>query len=272
MAAVHEIACKGLLNPSGIPGIDYTVNPYTGCSHACAYCYARFMARHTAHGLPWGAFCDPKTNAPEVLAKEVRRKPPGRVSLSTVTDPYQPAEARYGLTRRLLEILADSGFTVSLLTKSDLVLRDLDVLSRFPPGTVEVGFSLNSSDDAVRRAFEPGAPPVSARLDALETLAGAGVPTWVFLAPALPVLTESGLESLVGRIASGTGRMLADRLNLKCGNQGPVWRVLSARFPSVVPEWNRLLRGPDRGDAYFSGLFDRLDSLCREKGLAFERC
>src|SRR5512137_860276 len=102
MSKIHEIACKSLLNKSGIPGFDYTVNPYTGCLHACAYCYARFMSRHTAHGMPWGSFCDVKVNALGILDKELGKRPKGLTSLSTVTDPYQSPEQKYGLTREIL--------------------------------------------------------------------------------------------------------------------------------------------------------------------------
>jgi DNA repair photolyase len=218
MAAIHEITCKSLLNPSGIPGIDYSVNPYTGCLHACAYCYARFMARHTGHRMEWGTFCDPKINAVAVLEKELRRREPGLVSLSTVTDPYQAPEARYRLTREILIRLAETDFRVSILTKSDLVLRDLDVLKRFGGDRVEVGFSVNTADEAVRRAFEPAAPPVGRRLEALRALADAGVATWAFVAPVLPGLTLRSLDALLEVFSKHARRVLVDGLNMKAGN------------------------------------------------------
>lgn len=238
MNTVHEITCKSLLNKSGIPGIDYSVNPYTGCLHACSYCYARFMARHTAHGMEWGTFCDVKINAAAVLEKEIRKRPPGLVSLSTVTDPYQAAEEKYGLTREILIRLADSDFTVSILTKSALVLRDLDILKRFGKDRIEVGFSINTADEAVRKAFEPGAPPVSDRLEALSALHDAGIATWVFIAPVLPALTLRSLDTLLPVLEKHADRVLIDGLNVKAGNWDGI-ALAAGRFdPAFAAAWN----------------------------------
>ncbi|MBE0617498.1 MAG: radical SAM protein, partial [Proteobacteria bacterium] len=125
---LREIHAKSILSRSRIPGATYCVNPYVGCAHACRYCYASFMKRFTGHAEPWGEFVDARVNAREVLERQVRRAPPGPVLLSTVTDPYQPAEERYRLTRAFLEVLLRSGFPVDVLTKSPLVLKDLDLL------------------------------------------------------------------------------------------------------------------------------------------------
>ncbi len=237
MNAVHEITCKSLLNKSGIPGIDYSVNPYTGCLHACSYCYARFMARHTAHGMEWGTFCDPKINAAAVLEKEIRKRPPGLVSLSTVTDPYQAAEEKYGLTREILVRLADSDFTVSILTKSGRVLRDLDILKRFGKGRIEAGFSINTADEAVRQAFEPGAPPVSDRLEALSVLHDAGIATWVFIAPVLPGLTLRSIEVLLPVLEKHADRVLIDGLNVKAGNWNGIVLAAGRLDPALAAVW-----------------------------------
>ena len=267
MPVVHEITCKSLLNKSGIPGIDYTVNPYTGCLHACAYCYARFMARHTGHGMPWGSFCDVKVNALEILEKELRKRPTGLVSLSTVTDPYQSPESKYGLTREILIRLASAEFPVSILTKSDGVLRDLDVLKRFPAGSIEVGFSLNTADDAVCRVFEPGAPPASKRIRALKILHAEGIRTWVFLAPLLPVLSERSLTVLMDEIAGSVDRVLADALNLKCGNWKGISDALMGHDPSIHKEWKGLLFSQARREAHYRRLFDQIHASCLARGI-----
>jgi DNA repair photolyase len=270
MPVLHEITCKSLLNKSGIPGIDYSVNPYTGCLHACAYCYARFMARHTAHGMPWGSFCDVKVNAVQVLEKELGKRPAGLATLSTVTDPYQGPEREYGLAREILIRLADAGFPVSILTKSDLVLRDLDVFKRFPPGSLEIGFSLNTADDAVSRAFEPCAPPVSNRIRALKTLHAEGIRTRVFLAPLLPVLSERSLPALLGEIHGSVDHVMADTLNIKCGNWPGISNVLRVHHPSLLPEWKTVLfSGQDR-NRYYDGLLSRIRNLCIDERIALE--
>jgi DNA repair photolyase len=267
MPVIHEINCKSLMNKSGIPGIDYGVNPYTGCIHACAYCYARFMSRHTAHGMAWGDFCDVKVNAVQILEKELRKRAPGLVSLSTVTDPYQAPEQKYGITREILIRLADADFPVSILTKSDLVLRDLDVLKRFPAGCIQVGFSLNTSDDAVSRAFEPGAPAASKRIQALKRLHEEGISTWVFLAPVLPVLTEKTLPALLDEIRGSADQLLADGLNIKCGNWRGISSALQRHQPSLRAEWEAVLLPAGEKERTYDRLYGRIRNLCEERGI-----
>ena len=197
--AVREVRARSILNASKIPGIDYSLNPYTGCAHACAYCYAVFMQRFSGHTEAWGSFVDAKVNAPELLARELPRRRPGTVGLSLVTDPYQPLEGRFRLTRQCLEILAGyPDFRVSLLTRSPLVTRDIDVLRKLPG--LEAGLSVTTDDDAVRRLFEPAAPPIPARLEALRRLKEAGLATYAFVGPALAMNPERLAGLLLGKV------------------------------------------------------------------------
>ena len=201
---VREIRSKSILSVSKI--FDYVVNPYVGCAHGCLYCYARFMKRFTGHREPWGAFVDVKVNAAELLEKELGKKKRGRVWMSGVCDPYQPLESRYGLTRSCLELLVDRGWPVTIQTRSPLVLRDLDIIRR--ASEIEVGFSVTTADDAIRRLFEPKAPPVGGRLRALEELHGSGVTTFAMIAPLLPGSVEL-VELLKGKV----DYVLVDRMN-----------------------------------------------------------
>jgi DNA repair photolyase len=201
---IREIGARSILSRSQV--YDYTVNAYVGCAHACAYCYAKFMRRFTGHKEPWGAFVDVKVNAPELLAKEVRKKKKGRVWISGVCDAYQPLERKYRLTRRCLEVLADQGWPFTVQTKSPLVLRDLDILRRAKGR--EVGFTITTADEKMRKAFEPGAPPMAKRIEALGALHDAGVPTFVMVAPLLP--HAGGLAEL---LAGKVDRALIDRYN-----------------------------------------------------------
>ena len=120
---VKEIEAKSILTKSQI--YEYTLNAYVGCQHDCLYCYAKFMKRFTGHREPWGAFVDVKINAPEVLAREAKKKKKGRVWISGVCDAYQYLEKKYSLTGRCLEILVDNGWPITIQTKSPLVLRDM---------------------------------------------------------------------------------------------------------------------------------------------------
>lgn len=205
---VREIEARSVLSTSKI--YDYTVNPYVGCAHSCSYCYARFMKRFTGHREPWGEFVDVKINAPDLLAIEIRKKAPGTVWVSGVCDPYQPVEARYELTRQCIEIITGSGRPLVVQTRSPLVVRDLDILASAPD--VEVGLSVTTADDAIRRLFEPKAPPIPGRIDALARLHGAGVKTFALIAPLLP-----GAEQLPALLAGKVDHVLIDRMNYGYG-------------------------------------------------------
>ncbi len=214
MARILHKECRTALNRSAIPGIDYCLNPYTGCLFGCAYCYASFMKRFCGIEGKWGSFVQIKVNFADCLAKQLRKTQPGKVMLSSVTDPYQPAERKYQLTRNSLELLADSEMSVSILTKSDLVLRDLQVLKRLP--RVEVGFTITTIDREAAHFLEPGAPSPERRFTALARLAEAGINTWVFIAPVIPGIgdTEANLESILKRAAqSGVREVEYDPLN-----------------------------------------------------------
>jgi DNA repair photolyase len=163
---IREIKAKSVLSKSQV--YDYALNPYVGCEHGCLYCYAKFMKRFTGHGERWGEFVDVKINAPELLAHEVKKKRGGRVWISGVCDPYQPLEKRYMLTKRCLDILMDNGWPFTVQTKSSLVLRDIGTLKRSKDA--EVGFTITTADEKMRRKFEPGAPPLKKRIEALAKL------------------------------------------------------------------------------------------------------
>ncbi|MDD5313591.1 MAG: radical SAM protein [Dehalococcoidia bacterium] len=201
---VREVCARSILSKSKI--YDYTINAYTGCQHACTYCYARFMKRTTGHIEPWGEFVDVKINAPELLQKEITKKTRGGVWISGVCDAYQPLEAKYKLTRKCLEILVEHDWPITIQTKSPLVLWDIDVLSK--ASDVEVGFTITTADDNVRRLFEPNAPPIEARIKALDELHQAGIRTFAMIAPMLP-----GAEELPALLAGKADHILIDRMN-----------------------------------------------------------
>lgn len=204
---VKEVHAKSVLSRSRIEGISYTVNPYTGCCHKCLYCYATFMKKYTGHTEPWGEFVDAKVNAPLLLAKQLSRAERGTVILSSVTDPYQPVEARYKLTRDCLVALSGYDFPVEVLTKSPLVLRDMDVIVKC--GQIEVGFTITTDDDRIRRIFEPQAPSIEKRIRALQVLHETGIRTYVFIGPVLPMHPDI----LAERIRPYTSRVMIDCMN-----------------------------------------------------------
>ena len=201
---IREIKARSILSKSQV--YDYALNPYVGCEHGCVYCYAKFMKRFTGHTEGWGEFVDVKINAPELLAREGKKKQVGRVWISGVCDPYQPLEKRYMLTKRCLEILVENGWPFTVQTKSSLVLRDIGTLKRSKD--TEVGFTITTADDKMRRIFEPGAPPSKKRIEALAKLHAEGIRTFAMIAPILP-----GAEGLVSALRGKVEYVILDRLN-----------------------------------------------------------
>lgn len=195
---VREVPADHALVPEGA-GVYY-LNPYVGCLLACPYCYAmhRADASRALEGeplVPWGRWVDVKVGLAEVLARELATRAPGVVRMSPiVTDPYQPIERRYRVTRGCLEAMAGTGFVPMILTRSSLVLDDLDRLRALPRALV--GVSLPTDDDAVRAVFEPRTEPVAARLAALRALHGAGLRTFAVIQPMLPMDPAALVDAL----------------------------------------------------------------------------
>lgn len=220
---LKEITAKSILTPCKIPGIDYVINPYIGCRFGCIYCYACFMGRFVGKSNDqWGEYVYAKINAPKLLEKEVKSKLKNKgrgkeVFLSSVTDPYQGVEVKYRITRQCLEILAECGFEghLSILTKSNLVLRDIDILRKIK--NVYIGLTVTSTDDKISRYFERYAPNVSSRFEALKNLNSLGFNTYAFVGPLMPHFTANAaeLEKIFIKLTKvGTRDVFVEHLNL----------------------------------------------------------
>ncbi|RKS77907.1 DNA repair photolyase [Motilibacter peucedani] len=246
-----EVHARSALNSvpaaSAVP-FRWTVNPYRGCSHACRYCFAR--KTHEYLELDSGADFDSKVvvkvNVADVLARELRR-PSWRgehVALGTNTDPYQRVEGRYGLTRQVLERLRDARNPFSILTKSALVLRDLDVLRSAAEVTdVSVALSVGFVDRELWRTVEPGTPPPSRRLEAVAALREAGIPCGVLMAPVLPWLSDSPaqLGATVAAVAeAGADYVTPLALHLRPGAREWYLRWLAEAHPDLVPRYREM--------------------------------
>lgn len=243
---IKEIEAKGILSKCGIPGIDFVVNPYIGCRFGCKYCYASFMGRFVGKKVAdWGDYVYPKINAPELLKKEIEKKLPDKgkgkeIFFSSVTDPYQGLEAKYKLTRECLRVLADWGFagTLSILTKSNLVTRDIDILKRFKQAVV--GLTVTSADDGISRYFEKYAPAVSERFEALKKLNEAGIKTYAFIGPLLPhfAADEKGLEKVFQKLAeAGTNDVYVEHLNLSGYIRGRLMDEMKGADKDIVAKF-----------------------------------
>lgn len=204
---IHEIETKNVLSKSNLPVCEYSVNPYVGCTHACKYCYASFMKRFTGHIEQWGTFLDVK------YWKEIKN--PGKYKgkelfIGSVTDPYNPQEKIYGRTRALLEQLKGSGAKLSIATKSDLILRDLDLIKTFPDA--RVSWSINTLDENFRTDMD-NAVSIERRLSAMKEFYLAGVRTTCFISPIFPGITD--VTSIIRRAMSQCNLIWLENLNLR---------------------------------------------------------
>ncbi|GGA19836.1 SPL family radical SAM protein [Paenibacillus physcomitrellae] len=211
---------KSLLNKGTgfLAGYTHSLNPYTGCSFACSYCYVRQMPVSLFRPLEWGSWVDVKQGAAELLAKELARaKKKGKVTIfmSSSTDPYQPAEYKERVTRALLEVMAAEPPDFLLVqTRSPLVTRDTDLLQRLG-SRVRVSLTVETDLEQVRRLFTPSAPPVAARLKALRKLKEAGIATQATVAPVLP-----SSPAFAGLLAGVTDRVCVDDYFMGDGSGG----------------------------------------------------
>lgn len=203
----QEIEVKSVMTKSNLPVADYSVNPYVGCTHGCKYCYASFMKRFTNHPEPWGEFIDVKMWPPIQHPEKYAGK---EAFLGSVTDCYQPCEAKYQRTRALLEQLQGSGISVSIATKSDLVLRDLDLIKTFP--NARVSFSINTLDEDFRKEMDRGAS-IEKRLAAMKAFYDAGVQTTCFISPIFPGITD--VKAIIERAKKQCNLVWLENLNLR---------------------------------------------------------
>jgi len=189
------------------------------------------MKRFTGHLERWGEFVDVKINASEILEKELSRNPKrGIVLLGSVTDAYQPVERKYKITRGILEVLLRYDFPISILTKSDLVIRDIDLLKKFR--NCEVGLTITTLDEQVARDFEPRSSSPQKRLKALEILHNSGIKTYGFIGPILPELTD--LELICTALQGKVDFIMAESLNMKCGNWENIRSVLGKKYSHLL--------------------------------------
>lgn len=247
---IREVKCKTALSKSNLPGLDYSLNPYRGCQHGCAYCYVPNVLRIKRN--EWGSFVDIRINIPIVLSKELKTKKPGIVAISTVTDPYQPVESKYKLTRYCLEQLLIHDFPVCIQTKSNLVTRDIDLITKF--SKAEVMFSIGTLNDNERKILEPYSSPIQNRLDALKQFSNEGIETSVFFGPIYPTVKTSDISTIINTfIQFGATEIMIDKLNLKPG--------IKDKIVEVFPPYKELIENV----SYHQKLFDEIMRVCKEK-------
>lgn len=259
---VYEETAKSVLTENDSPDIPFrwSINPYRGCQHACAYCYARPYHEYLGYGA--GTDFDTKivvkVNAPQVLREELQRRAWARewICFSGVTDPYQPMEAVYKITRGCLEACLEVGNPVSIITKGYLIVRDIELLAELHrTAGAQVYLSIAFADDAAARALEPNTPPPSRRFEAVRRLTDAGIPVGVMIGPLIPGLNDKDIPTIILRAAEAGARSVGYTALRLPGSVSPVFMErLRAALPlraERVESRIREMRGGQLNDSRF---------------------
>ena len=256
---IKEIEVKNVITKSNLPVCDFSVNPYTGCEHACKYCYASFMKRFTNHPEPWGEFLDVKywdkiRNPKKYAGKEL--------FIGSVTDPYNPQEEIYGRTRAMLTELQGSGAKLSIATKSDLILRDLDIIKTFPD--VRVSWSVNTLDEIFKDDMDK-AVSIKRRLAAMKAFHKAGVRTTCFISPIFPVITD--VKAIIEQAKEHCNLIWLENLNLRGSYKAVIMDYIKEKYPALLPLYQDIYSLGNR--SYWEALDTELKEYAAEIGLEY---
>lgn len=229
---IREIEVRSIMTQSTLPVGGYSVNPYVGCTHACRYCYASFMKRFTKHPEPWGSFLDVKTWDP---IKNPDKYNGSRIVIGSVTDGYNPQEATFLRTRRILEELRGCTAEIMVCTKSDLVLRDLDLLKQLPKATVS--WSINTLDEEFRADMDHAAT-IARRIEAMKQTYAAGIRTVCFISPIFPGITD--VKAIIEQVKDFADLIWLENLNLRGQFKGSIMSYIREKYPHLLPLYEEI--------------------------------
>lgn len=258
---IHEKEVKSVITKTDIPVCDYAVNPYVGCTHGCKYCYASFMKRFTGHQEPWGDFLDVKYWKEIQNAERYRGK---EFFFGTVTDPYNPQEEQYRRTRSLLEQLRGSGAKITLQTKSDLVLRDIDLIRSY--SDIRVGFSINTLDETFRADMDK-AVSIERRLKAMKILHDEGVRTTCFISPIFPGITD--VEAIIDRVKEQCNLIWLENLSLRGSFKPVIMDYIRSKHPDLLNLYEDIYNHRKRD--YWQKMDENIRAYAAEIGLEYIR-
>lgn len=257
--AEKEIDTKDLITKSNLPASDYVINPYVGCPHACKYCYARFMKRFTGHTEEWGDFIDIKRCAKPINVKKLYHK---SVFLSSVTDCYNPFEAKYQITRDVLKQLTQADCQITISTKSDLILRDIDVLKELK--NLIVAVSVNTLDNGFQSDMDH-AGSITQRIAALKELRKQGIYTVLFLSPIFPYITD--FKEILEATAEFVCEYWFENLNLRGNYKQEILQYIAEKYPQYLSDYKEIYS--NKNMEYWKQLSADIDSYCSQKEIRY---
>lgn len=258
--SINNIDTRDIITRSSVPAGEYAINPYVGCTHACRYCYASFMKRFSGHANEkWGSFLDIK-NWPEI--KNLARYSGQRILIGSVTDGYNPQEEQIENTRKVLEQIKDSNAELIICTKSDLVLRDIDLLKQMK--NVVVAWSINTLDENFKNDMDK-APSIERRLTAMKKMYDSGISTACFISPIFPGITD--IEAIFERVKDQCDYVWLENLNLRGPFKKDIMDYIASKYPHLIPLYDSIY---NKGDiSYFKSLEQSAENIAIKNNCQF---
>lgn len=251
----NYIIAKSLCTPSKLPASDYVINPYIGCTHGCKYCYACFMGRFTGHSEPWGTYIEPKKYNSYKTPKKIEGK---TILIGSVTDAYNPTEKLFCLMPDILNSLADCPAHVEILTKSNLILRDIELIRKIPD--IAIGVSLSNLNEQDNQIIEPRASSAKERIRTLQTLHDSGIKTFLFVAPFLPGITN--LPLLLDTVKDSVDYICIENLNLRGSYKQEMLNIIKELHPEIYDLWKAIYLGKYAKE-YWYGIEQQIKNLTK---------
>ena len=252
---------KDYLNKTKLTTLDYVINPYVGCPNKCLYCYAAYMSSFSKHSEEWGEFIDIKRTNKRINIFKIKNK---KVMVSTVTDPYNSYEEKYGTTRMIMEQLVKSEAFITVVTKSKLVLRDIDLFKKMKH--VEVAISISTLDEHLKRKIEPHSSSLEERLKKKKKLKQNGIRTIVFVSPIIPQLTD--FKRIIEVTKDYTDEYWFDKLNLRSSFKTKMFKFINEEYPLYNSIYENIYNRKDT--QYFDDLSDEIAKYCTENNISFK--
>lgn len=256
---INEVECKSLITKSKLPDADYVINPYIGCNHGCVYCYAQFMTRFSGHsGEVWGSFIDVKRNGKIKGTFDDKT-----ILIGSVTDPYNPYEKKYTNTRNILQNLVElnSKANIEILTKSPLVLRDIDLLKQL--SDIKVGISLSTCDKNFANLTEPYAASPDQRINTIHELKKSNIPVYLFISPIFPYLSD--WKNVVAATDGSVDKVCFENLNLRANYRTTVLQIIREHHSNVYPQFVELYSDKYANKKYWENMSAEIHDYMKGK-------
>ena len=252
---------KDYLNKTKLKHLDYVINPYVGCPNKCLYCYAAYMSSFSKHSEEWGEFIDVKRTAKKINTFKIKNK---KVMISTVTDSYNSYEKKYKVTRMIMEQLVKSEAFITIVTKSKLVLRDVDLFKKMK--YLEIAISISLLDENLKKKIEPNSSSIKERLETLKELKQNGIKTIVFISPIIPEITD--FKKIIEATRDYTDEYWFDKLNLRSSFKTKMFRFISEEYPLYKTIYDDIYN--KKNPQYFDEISDDIERYCREHKINYK--